>query len=176
MALGSGSAGTPFATGFGNPGFTGVSPINTGEFDSQGRKSGDLGFTRFFPGRTNTPIAPKKPLLNWWVDRQGQGNTKIPGLAVPGANPPVVDLFQEQGGYEGIFGIKPETFSTPGQYKLSELLGIPKKTLSDEIQYSPQAGAQAMSRSLADLANRGNNSFQASNGVLSPQGQSAFKK
>lgn len=148
---------------FGNVG-GGVRGINTQAIDTQGRKSGDLGFTRFF-GRGPSPTAPiarKKP-TDWWEQDGAQARTAISGYE-PTLEQPKVDLFQQYGGYGGLLGLKGPL--APGSYKLSELTGVPTQVPGAATpQYSKQDATQSLAKQLVGIANTG--------GVLPPLPQGA---
>lgn len=176
MAIGGsfGGAGNSFG---GNNGY--VAPINTGATDYQGRKSGDLGFTRFFPGVPQT--APTSPLMSeWWQANNVQGKTSIPGAPTPSISQPQVDFFKQYGGYEGLLGLAPGTLSKPGSFKLSDVLGIKPQPVDNSIQYSPEAATQNQAQMLGQLVNGGksqyNFSTQPGGSPLSPPNSSGNTK
>ena len=81
----------------GSFGVTGGGPqfTNTGAVDSQGRRSGDLGFTRFFGQGTPVQVQAKKPKLHdWWEQNGAQARTGIAGLEA-NLDQPKVDLFKQ---------------------------------------------------------------------------------
>lgn len=147
MAIG-GSFGS--VGGFGG----GVQAINTQAADSQGRKSGDLGFTRFF-GRgpaTVAPISKPKP-HDWWEQNGAQARIGIAGYE-PSLDQPKVDLFQQYGGYGGLIGLQKPL--APGSYKLSDILGTPTAPLAPVTpQYSKEQATQSLAQQLAGIANTG---------------------
>lgn len=159
MALG-GSFGS--VGGFGSSGGA-VSPINTGAVDAQGRRSGDLGFARFFPGSPSARAGNNPIVGNWWQANNVKGQNNIPGATVPSIASPQVDFFKQYGGYEGLFGLAPGTFSTPGSFKLSNVLGMPKQPSETELQYSPQAATQNQAQMLGSLVNGGRSNYNFSN-------------
>lgn len=157
----------------------GVQAINTGAVDSQGRRSGDLGFTRFF-GRGPVTIAPiRKPKpQDWWEQNGAQARIGIAGYE-PTLDQPKVDLFQQYGGYGGLIGLQKPL--GPGTYKLNDILGIPTiPGTPAELQYSKEEATQNLSRQLAGIANSGGTLPPLPQGIgqspLSPTNLSKSKK
>lgn len=140
----------------GSFGVTGGGPqfTNTGAVDSQGRRSGDLGFTRFFGQGTPVQVQTKKPKLHdWWEQNGAQARTGIAGLE-PNLDQPKVDLFKQYGGYGGLIGLQGPL--APGTYKLNDILGIPPTPATPVVpQYSKEEATQNLSRQLATIANSG---------------------
>lgn len=128
--------------------------LNTGATDAQGRKSGDLGFARFFGQVSTQPTQQNRPKLHdWWEQNGAQAKTSIAGLE-PNLDQPKVDLFKQYGGYGGLIGLQGPL--APGTYKLNDILGIPPKPEVPVVpQYSKEDATQNISRQLAAIANSG---------------------
>jgi hypothetical protein len=149
----------------------GVQAVNTQAVDTQGRKSGDLGFTRLF-GRGPAQTLPiKKPKQHdWWEQDGAQARTGIAGYT-PGLDQPKVDLFKQYGGYGGLIGLQGPL--APGSYKLSTILGTPTQPQAPVTpQYSKADATQSLAQQLANIANTGG-SIQP---PLSPANMTQSKK
>ena len=149
----------------------GVQAINTQSIDAQGRKSGDLGFTRFLargPART-VPISKPKP-HDWWEQDGAQAKTSIAGYQ-PTLDQPKVDLFKQYGGYGGLIGLQGPL--APGSYKLSTILGTPTQPQAPVVpQYSKADATQSLAQQLASIANSGG----STQSPLSPANTTQSKK
>ncbi len=169
----------PLGGSFGGVGsFGGTGGINRGSVDLQGKRKGDLGFTRFTS--TTAPVFKQTPKFfnnqDQNIVRREFANTGIPGYN-PIQEPPKVDLFKENGGYAGLIGLQGPL--APGTYKLNDLLGIPASTPGPVTpQYSQEEATQNLSQQLAGIANASGGTLKVptNQSPLSPQNTGNNKK